>query len=371
MRRKLNKKKKVIIGFILIIFIIIISILLHKKFFNNKNEIIENHLARYVTLGEYKGIVIEDDAIQTISVSSAEIEERIKKILEEKSKHVEVKGRAAKQGDTVIIDFAGFINDIQIDGASANGFYLTIGKGAFVEGFEESLIGLKIEETIHFKIQYPEKYENNPDIAGKVVDYSVKLNGIIENQIPELNDEFIKKSFNYKTVKEFEESIKVELETEKNEQLINANKERVWGQVVNNCDVANYPKEELAEIVLDINNYYKEAANVYGTDVETFKQRYLDDITEKEILDSAKEILKEKMIVSAIAQREKFTITDRELSKKAKELARKYNYKSGNAFIEGNGAEEIKKSMLIEKVKQFVFDRAKIKIKEEVSVHED
>lgn len=349
-----SKKKKIVIGTILMVLILLITCWsIYRIYFQDEYLVHGSNLSENVILGQYKNVEIQA-VDENITISQDEVDNRIKEMLQDKAKHVEVIDRSVRNGDTVIIDFDGTLDGKSVEGASSTGFYLTIGNKSFVDGFEDNLIGKSVGETVYFKLQYPEKYENNPKIAGKILDYTVKINGIIENQIPKLNNEFVRE-YECKTVEDFKRKMKEEIKEEKQEELLEERKNQVWDTIVSNCTITDYPVQELEESIEDVHKYYNEAAGAYGVDEVTFREKYLNDISEEEIKNTAQEILGEKMIVHAIAQEEKITITDRELKKGAKELAEKYNYISGEAFIEGNGGDVIKESMLVEKIKQFVF----------------
>ena len=86
----------------------------------------------------------------------------------------------AKNGDTVIIDFAGYLNGEQFEGGTATGFPLTLGSGQFVPGFEDQIVGMKVGETRDINITFPEQYVEN--LAGKDVVFKVTVQEIKKNK---------------------------------------------------------------------------------------------------------------------------------------------------------------------------------------------
>ena len=109
---------------------------------------------------------------------------------------VEVTDRAAATGDTVNIDYAGSIDGVAFDGGTAQGYYLRLGSGRFIDGFEDQIVGHTPGETFDVVVTFPDPYENNPDLAGKEAVFTTTLNSIQETQLPELTDAWVQENLN-------------------------------------------------------------------------------------------------------------------------------------------------------------------------------
>ncbi|MEI3535882.1 MAG: trigger factor [Bacilli bacterium] len=163
-----------------------------------------------VTLGDYKGIKVEKVIKE---VTEEDVNDALNKELNNHAT-LNLKDGAAENGDTVTIDFKGYIDDIPFDGGEARGYDLKLGSNSFVPGFEDQLVGIKSEEERTIDIKFPENYVEN--LASKDAKFVVKCHEVKQTVLPELNDEFVNELDleGIKTVEEYKEKIKNDL-TEK------------------------------------------------------------------------------------------------------------------------------------------------------------
>jgi trigger factor len=140
-----------------------------------------------VKLGEYKGLTAEKD---TPVVEEQEIEDQINALLAQ-NVTLEVVDRPIENGDTAVIDFEGFKDDVAFDGGKAEAYPLEIGSGSFIPGFEEQLVGKKAGDELDVDVTFPEEYQA-PDLAGQPVVFKVKVNEVKEKSETKLDDEFAK-----------------------------------------------------------------------------------------------------------------------------------------------------------------------------------
>lgn len=169
-----------------------------------------------VKLGQYKGIEVTKPDLK---VSKAEVDKEVEQKRKQNARMLSVEDRAAKMGDTCNIDFDGFLDaekTQRFDGGKAEGYDLELGSNSFVPGFEEQIVGMNVGEEKDINIKFPDDYVE--DMAGKDVVFSVKVNEIKEDQLPELDDEFAKDVSEFDTLKEFVASVKKDLEQRKAEQ---------------------------------------------------------------------------------------------------------------------------------------------------------
>src|SRR5690606_10016727 len=141
-----------------------------------------------VKLGEYKGIEYEEE---TIEVTEEEVDEELKRLQERHAELVLKEEGKVEEGNTVVIDFEGFIDDEPFEGGKGENYSLEIGSGHFIPGFEEQLIGKEAGEEVEVNVTFPEDYHAK-DLAGKDAVFKVKIHEIKEKQVPELDDEFAK-----------------------------------------------------------------------------------------------------------------------------------------------------------------------------------
>ena len=138
-----------------------------------------------VILGDLKSISIEKPVMQ---VSPADVDQAIK-IMRKQRTQYDVVERPVLAGDRINIDYHGVIHEVEFDGSSANNFLLVLGEGQFLKDFEESMIGMSTEQSKTFEVTFPVDYHGK-EVAGKTATFEVKLNGVEESRLPELNEEF-------------------------------------------------------------------------------------------------------------------------------------------------------------------------------------
>jgi len=156
-------------------------------------------------------------------VTDEEVDARIKEIAESQAPLVDIKrNRKMKEGDTAVIDFEGFIDDVAFEGGKGENFELLLGSGQFIPGFEDQLIGVKRDEEVEIKVTFPEEY-GAKDLAGKEAMFKVKVNGVKVKDDVEINDELAQKLLNKEdaTLDELKAEVKKALEQEKLVKLYN------------------------------------------------------------------------------------------------------------------------------------------------------
>ena len=277
-----------------------------------------------VTLGEYKGINIP---LKVEEVSEKEIDEAVQNVLNNNSELVLKEGPAEK-GDTVVLDFKGYINGKEFDGGSAENYTLVLGSNQFVPGFEDQLIGVTSETKKDVIITFPEQYIK--DLAGKEAKFVCMIHEIKTKKVPELNDEFVK-TLNLENVASVEDLRKYEqkvLETRKLNQAKNVQFQELINKIVEDS------KLDLPEVLVtnEVNamkqqflsqleqsgltkGQYKE---ITGNDENSFETEYRKD---------AETRLKQELVLNAIARQEHLTITKGDLDDYYANVASQYSMK--------------------------------------------
>ncbi len=157
-----------------------------------------------IELTEYKGLKAEKPAVK---VDAAEVNAEVKAMAERNARMVSVEDRAAKKGDTVVIDFEGFTDGVPFDGGKAEGHSLELGSGQFIPGFEDQIIGKKIGDEFDINVTFPEDY-GAKELAGREAVFKIKLHEIKVRELPQIDDEFAKDVSEFDTLKELKADIK-------------------------------------------------------------------------------------------------------------------------------------------------------------------
>lgn len=186
-----------------------------------------------VKLGEYKGLTVEK---QDRTVSEQDVEDRL---LQEQARAAElvVKEDAAELGDTVVIDFEGFLGDEAFEGGKGENHSLELGSGSFIPGFEDQLVGAKEGDEVEVKVTFPEEYHAE-NLKGQEAVFKVKVHEVKTKELPELTDEFAKDvDDSVETLAELNEKIRTELEKEKNAAADEAVADEALRKAVENAEI--------------------------------------------------------------------------------------------------------------------------------------
>ncbi len=183
-----------------------------------------------VTLGAYKGLkLVKDDT----TVSDAEVEDDIKSMAKRNAR-VQTADRPAQSGDTVVIDFEGFLDGTAFEGGKGENYSLELGSGSFIPGFEDQLIGVRAGEDKDVEVTFPENYQA-AELAGKPAVFKCKVHEVKETLLPELDDEFAKDVSEFDTLDELRASLREKKETYKKEQAEANLKNRAVSQAAANA----------------------------------------------------------------------------------------------------------------------------------------
>ncbi|MBE6753618.1 MAG: trigger factor [Ruminococcaceae bacterium] len=161
-----------------------------------------------VKLPKYEGIEVERPLV---NVTDEQVDERIRQLRERNARVIDVDDRAAKEGDTCVFDFEGFVDGVAFDGGKAESYELVLGSGNFIPGFEDQMVGHSVGEEFDVNVTFPEEYHAT-ELAGKPAVFKIKMHNIKETQLPELDDDFVTEvSEDCDTVEQLRESIRKEL----------------------------------------------------------------------------------------------------------------------------------------------------------------
>lgn len=273
-----------------------------------------------IEVKDYKGVEIE--AVSS-EVTDVDVENELKARARRNSRMVTV-DRPAKEGDTVLIDYEGWVGDQQFEGGTAERQPLKLGSGTFIPGFEEQLIGVSTGEDKDVKVTFPEDYHAE-DLAGKEAVFKCKVHEVKEEEVPEINDEFVKDVSEFDTLDEYKADIRKELEKSKASRAENAMKNKVIEKVfeANDIDVPDVMVESEIDNMI---SEFDQQLRSQGLDLNTYMQYLGKDPKEMrdELKDEAFKKTKTRMIVSAVAEQEDFQVTEEEVNAELERMAKQY-----------------------------------------------
>ncbi len=269
-------------------------------------------------LGEYKGLEIKK-AKET--ASAKEVKEQIERTLKSKAENV-VKEDAAALGDTVVIDFEGFIDDQPFEGGAGQNYPLELGSNSFIPGFEDQLLGTKAEDQVDVKVTFPKDY--HAELAGKAAVFKVTVHEVKTKVVPELTDEFVAELEldGVVTVADYKKHVQEEL----NERAKTASDEKFTNDLVEKvCKNTkfNVPECMIDEYVKDMKARSEAQAKQYNIPFELYLQYmgYTLETFEKQAKEVGEKRVKADLVLSKIAEVEEIKVTPEELEAELKKIA--------------------------------------------------
>ena len=311
-----------------------------------------------VKLGKYKGIELKK---VEYNVSDKDIEHELGHMAEKNSRLVSIEDRAAQKDDITKIDFEGFVDGKAFEGGKAEGYDLTIGSGSFIPGFEDQVIGMKINEEKEINVKFPEEYFSK-ELAGKDATFKVKLHEIKKKEMPVIDDELAKDISEFDTLAELKADIKSKME-EENKSREKYETEEAAIQAV--CDATEIEIPS-GMIETEIDNMVKEIEgrlSYQGMKMEQYLQMMGKTMEEfrTEYTQQAEKSVKGKLVLEAISKDANIEITEEDITEKIKEMASKYGKKEEELKGNEQFKEYLKENMKTEKAISYIVENAKIK----------
>ncbi len=274
-----------------------------------------------VEIENYKGIKITRKPVE---VTEDDINKEIDRIRERNSRLVAVENRKSQDGDVVVFDFKGFIDGKIFDGGEAENYTLTIGKGQFIHGFEEQLVGHAIGEDFDINVTFPETYQEK-SLAGKPAVFKIKLHEIKHRELPDLDDEFVKDVSEFDTLDEYKESIKKQLIDLKTRESDMDADDQMIDKVVNLLK-ADIPEAMFENKLEDIVRDFAYKLHAQGLTLESYmKYTGMDNnAIKKQFRPQAERQVKLRLALEKIAELENLSATKEDLEEKYKNLAEQY-----------------------------------------------
>ncbi len=296
-----------------------------------------------VKLGEYKNLGIKKE---NAKVTAKEVKEEIEKL---QTKYAEIKVKETgkvENGNTVVIDFEGFLDGKPFEGGKGENYPLEIGSNTFIPGFEEGLIGMSTGEEKDLNLTFPENYTE--ELKGKAVTFKVKVNIIKEKVLPEINEDFFK-DLGYDDVK-----TKEELETKIKEQIKSRKEAEIENKYIEECLNAATAKMEVEinpEIIDDeihrMIDQMSEQLRMNGLTLEQYMQftGMTHEDLHKQYEEMATKRVKERFLLENVAKIEKIEVTDKDAEAKAEEMAKNYGMTKEELLKEFGGLDMVKYDM--------------------------
>ena len=306
------------------------------------------------TVKDYKGIEVKKVSTR---VTKKDVDAELEKIREKNARIVTVEDRELKSGDISIIDFEGFTDGKAFEGGKAENFELTIGSGQFIPGFEDQMIGMKVNEERDINVKFPEEYHVK-DLAGKDATFKVKLHEIKEKVLPEIDDEFAKDVSEFDNLEDYKKDLNKKIKADKeNHAKIDMEQEAI-DKFIEKVEVT-IPEEMIDSEVDKMIEEMNANLSYQGLNIDQYLQYMGTTLDEykKQMRDQAQRRIKLDLGLEYVAKEEKVEVEDKDIDKKIKELAAQYGNKDDDSLLKNENARNYMKQQLVyEKTMKVITD---------------
>ncbi|MBC5637559.1 trigger factor [Ornithinibacillus sp. BX22] len=311
-----------------------------------------------VKLGEYKGLEVEE---LDSTITDEDVDNELQQLRERHAELVVKEEGTVEEGDTVVMDFEGFLDGEAFDGGKGENHSLEIGSGQFIPGFEEQLVGKEAGVETEIQVTFPEDYHAE-DLAGKEATFKVTIHEIKSKELPELDDEFAKDvDDEVETLEELKAKKREELETEKKQSAENAKREELINKASENAEVE--VPEVMVETELDrMMREFEQRLQMQGMTLDLYYQFSGQDenALKEQMREDAGKRVKTNLTLEAIVKAENLDVTDEDIKAELENMASMYGVDTEQLTqMLGGNTEPIKEDLLFRKAIDFLVDNSK------------
>ena len=308
-----------------------------------------------VELGEYAGLTVTKEAK---NVNEADVDAEVKRMQDRNGRLLTREG-AAENGDTVDIDFEGFVDGKAFEGGKAEHYSLVLGSGSFIPGFEDQVVGHSAGEEFDVNVKFPEEY-GAAELAGKDATFKIKLHEVKYKELPALDDDFAKDVSEYDTLDELKDSIRNNIKTNLDKQAEQKVENDLMDQVIANMK-ADIPDamvdSRIDELVQDFEYRISQQGlkladylKYMGMNIEQFRAQFKEQADKQ---------VKMRLAMEAIVAKEGITASDEEFEEEVKRIADAYKMEADKVKSIVDAA-VVKADLAINKAIDFVKEKANV-----------
>ena len=312
-----------------------------------------------VKLGKYEGVTVTK--VNT-KVTAAEVKEALEAERNKNARTVSVK-RAAKLGDTVMIDYEGSIDGVPFDGGKAENSPLELGSHSFIDTFEDQLVGHKAGEEVDVNVTFPEQY-HAADLAGKPALFKVVINDVTTKELPKLDDEFASEVSEFETLDEYKESIKKQLEEQKAVEGKRAQEDEAIAAIVEKSKM-EIPEAMIRTQCEDMVNEFAQRIAQSGLSMEQYMQfsgQTVQGLMEQ-VRPEAETRIKTSLVLEAIVKEQNIEATDADVDAEIEKMAAMYGMDAAQLkeYMGENEKAGMKRELAITKAVEYIMANVKEK----------
>ena len=310
-----------------------------------------------VTLGDYKGIEVEKKEAE---VSEDEISAEIDRVRESNARMITIDDRATQDGDTVVIDFDGYVDGEQFEGGKAEDYTLVLGSHSFIDNFEDQLVGKNIGDDVEVNVTFPEQYQAE-ELQGKPALFKVKIKEIKVKELPELDDDFAQDVSECDTLDAYKEEVKSKLVKIKEDDIKREKEDAVIEKIIENATM-EIPEQMVDAQTRQMTQEFAQRLQSQGLSLEQYMQftGLTPQKMQEELKPQALKRIQSRLVLEAVVEAEKIEATQEDIEKEIENMAKMYQMEA-DKLKELVGEEEKKQialDMAVQKAVEFVVDAA-------------
>lgn len=310
-----------------------------------------------VTLGEYKGLEVEE--VDT-TVTDEDVAKELETLQNRQAELVVKEEGTAELGDTVVLDFEGFVDGEAFEGGKAENHSLELGSGSFIPGFEEQLVGVATGESKDVEVSFPEEY-HAAELAGKPAVFKVTVHEIKGKELPALDDEFAKDvDDEVETLDALKEKIRTRLEDSKKHEAEHHVRDSLVEKAAENAQV-EIPEVMVTSEVNRMLQEFEQRLQMQGMNLELYFQFSGQDenALREQMKEEAVNRVRVALTLEAIVKAENIEVTDEEVNAELEKMAGMYNMTVDNIKQALGGLDGIKGDLQKQKAVEFLIENKK------------
>lgn len=310
-----------------------------------------------VVLGEYKGITVKKTEI---SVTDEEVDAEVEKTRNMQARTVDVEGRAIAEGDTAVIDYEGFVDDVPFEGGKGENHSLEIGSHSFISGFEEQLVGKNAGDEVDVNVTFPEQYHAK-ELAGKPALFKVKIHSVKTKEVPELDDEFASLVSEFETLDEYKEDVKKQLYKRKEDAAKGAKEDEAIQKIIDGSQM-DIPDPMIDMQCENMIQEFESRITQQGLTLEQYMQfsgATIDKMKEN-LRPEAIQRIQSSLVLEQIAKEENIEVQQEEVDEQIQKVASAYGLtgEKMKEIMSDDDKESIEKNLSIEKAVKLIMEHA-------------
>ena len=310
-----------------------------------------------VTLGDYKGIEVEKKEAE---VSEEEITAEIDKAREANSRLITIEDRATEDGDTVIIDFDGYVDGKQFEGGYAEDYTLVLGSHSFIDNFEDQLVGKNLGEDVEVNVTFPEEYHVD-ELKGKPALFKVKIKEIQKKELPELDDDFAQDVSDFDTLDEYKADVEKKILENKENQIKREQEDQIIEKIIENAHLL-FPQHMIAAQTRQMTQEFAQRLQSQGLSLEQYMQ--FTGLTPQKMMEDlepqALKRIQSRLVLEAVVAAENIEASDEEIDKELENMASMYQMEIDKLkeLIGDDEKKQIGMDLAVQKAVEFVVKEA-------------